>query len=444
MMRSRPPSPGGTRRPFRRRVASWATLACLVALAALAAGALFTPTFVFGSQAGSPHPGPEVVVESSLPAGPGNTAGTTTPAAPTGGASAASAASAPSAGASPVSAAAANLGDLVPSTGDLLVTLPWGSEDGEVGLVQPVEGLVRGPDALAVAPDGRIVVLDSVNCRLVLLNSTGAVTGTVAIPLAEPRFLAVTNERMYVLDCDSDHRLLTLYWSGLQCASAMLPDLPDAVTGLFATSSGPCVEVAHQKVYRISKRAPGRNLGDISDSDGSLLQSGDLTLASISGRPAGSELTRMVSARFAPNTAPLLTSYVTGSTGLVTQSSALQMPVPAGRSIEHLLSLDGDLSQRLVVGARLLDDPDQTAPAALLLTRFMLGPDGSISPATTPDGTSDSLLLLDTSFAYVGQPYTVAPDGRVFQPVATESGYAIFVHTFPGVDPSAQSTGVQP
>ena len=29
-----------------------------------------------------------------------------------------------------------------------------------------------------------------------------------------------------------------------------------------------------------------------------------------------------------------------------------------------------------------------------------------------------------------GSPYVVSPDGRVFEPVATEEGYSIFVHTF--------------
>jgi len=31
----------------------------------------------------------------------------------------------------------------------------------------------------------------------------------------------------------------------------------------------------------------------------------------------------------------------------------------------------------------------------------------------------------------VGQPYVVAPDGRVLQPVAGEDGYSIIVHAFP-------------
>ena len=42
-----------------------------------------------------------------------------------------------------------------------------------------------------------------------------------------------------------------------------------------------------------------------------------------------------------------------------------------------------------------------------------------------------TILLRDSSIVYVGQPYTVAPDGRVYQPIATAAGYRIVVHEFP-------------
>ena len=101
-------------------------------------------------------------------------------------------------------------GSSAASSGVLLATLPWGSGDGQVGLVSPAEGLVRGPEALAVAPDGRIAVLDSVNRRVLVLAVDGAVTGTISLSLQEPRFLAVTNTRIYVLDCDADQRLVQM------------------------------------------------------------------------------------------------------------------------------------------------------------------------------------------------------------------------------------------
>ena len=125
------------------------------------------------------------------------------------------------------------------SAGTALVTLSWGDGDGQVGLERPTEGLTRGPEALAVAPDGRIAVLDSVNRRVMLLDAEGEPTGAVAAPLAEPRFLAVDDDLLYVLDCDADRQLLTLDWDGVTVDTVTLPELSDVVTGLFATSDGP-------------------------------------------------------------------------------------------------------------------------------------------------------------------------------------------------------------
>jgi len=45
------------------------------------------------------------------------------------------------------------------------------------------------------------------------------------------------------------------------------------------------------------------------------------------------------------------------------------------------------------------------------------------------------LLLAESDFAYLGAPYAVAPDGRVFQPVADRSGYTIVVYSFEEVLP---------
>ena len=64
-------------------------------------------------------------------------------------------------------------------------------------------------------------------------------------------------------------------------------------------------------------------------------------------------------------------------------------------------------------------------------------------PASLANGIVDSMLLVDRSGAYVGQPYVVSPDGRVFEPVATEEGYSIFVHTFGADATTGDSTAAQ-
>jgi hypothetical protein len=58
------------------------------------------------------------------------------------------------------------------------------------------------------------------------------------------------------------------------------------------------------------------------------------------------------------------------------------------------------------------------------------GPSGRAPSAAAETSASDELLLADCGFTYLGQPYVVAPDGRVLQPVADETGYRLLVHTF--------------
>jgi len=111
--------------------------------------------------------------------------------------------------------------------------------------------LAQGPQSLAIAPDGRIAILDSVNHRILELDGKGTVTSSVAVPLAEPRFLAVTADRLFVLDCDTDRRLLVLDWAGQAVDSISVPAFDDPVSSLFATDRGPYLELAHQRVYLV-------------------------------------------------------------------------------------------------------------------------------------------------------------------------------------------------
>jgi hypothetical protein len=75
----------------------------------------------------------------------------------------------------------------------------------------------------------------------------------------------------------------------------------------------------------------------------------------------------------------------------------------------------------------------------------------SLAGGTTTSGRPGSktkatgtLLLADSAFAYLGQPYVVAPDGRVFQPIGGESGYSILVYTFGAANGSAAAQEVLP
>ena len=422
-MRQRSPSGSGRRFRARGRVAPALSLLVGASVCALAASALFVPGFVFGAEA----------AEVAEPVAVAETAAAAEPMA------AAEAAEQPATGEPGDAVEGDPDGPAVDETswppaaseGALLVTLPWGSGAGEVGLAKPTEGLVRGPEALAVAPDGRIAVLDSVNRRLVYLDAAGAVTGNTGVPLAEPRFLAVDDKRLYVLDCDADRLLATLDWDGALVGATALPELDDVVTGMFATPRGPSIEIAHDGVFLL--HATGRRVATTAG-----LATTGAVLRPLSGRPVTTDLDKTARVTFAPGRGVRVKSFRVDKDSLsAAQTSEASPAVAPGRAIEHLVSVDGDGRGGLVIGARLADaEQGVRGRAVLALTRVAAAATASRG-ITAPDaGSTDSptMLLADTSLAYVGQPYVVAPDGRVLQPVAGEDGYSIMVHTFPAAE----------
>lgn len=313
------------------------------------------------------------------------------------------------------------------STGTVLTALAWGDGLGEVGLLAPGEGLSRGPEAVAVAPDGRIAILDSVNGRLVLLDATGAFTRNVSVSLGEPRFLAVTDDRMFVLDFDRDRQVVALAWTGEELARFDLPNLDDVVTGLFATERGPCVEIAHETTCVLENDRTSENQD---------------SLSTLPGRPLDRGMSRAVKAGFRPGTGFRVETATMDKRTLKAVARRVAGPdIARGRALEHLVSVDGDGRDGLIVGARLLMDKcSQGSGPGLLVTHLpagALGTRGStpadLSAASAGLKVTDELLLSDSGYAYLGQPYAVAPDGRVIQPIADETGYKLLVHVFPSV-----------
>ncbi|MCX8033626.1 MAG: hypothetical protein N3B14_09655 [Thermoleophilia bacterium] len=325
------------------------------------------------------------------------------------------------------------------SRGKELATLPWGSGPGQVGLVQPTEGLTRGPEALAVSPDGRIAVLDSVNRRVVCLDAAGRYLLAAPVALAEPRFLAVDEQRLYVLDCDADRQLVTLDWQGGVLGTAKLPELPDVVTGLFATSQGACVEVAHDTTFLIPEslcdnttllaQTAGGTEPVPTASEQARARARTVSLKALPGRPIDHELARTVRAQFKPQTGLELTTVDLDKTTLGVRHERIMRPALAlDQPLEHLISVDSDNCGGIIVGARLLNAGSAASgQPALALTRLA----AAQLTERRSNAFKEVLLLSDCSVAYVGQPYVVAPDGRIFQPVALKDGYHILVHEFP-------------
>ncbi len=330
----------------------------------------------------------------------------------------------------------------LPANGDLLVTLPWGNGPGEVGLLEATEGLARGPEALAVAPDGRIAVLDSVNARLLLLDPTGRPLETALIPLSSPRFLAVDDERPYILDCDADRRLVAFDWNGVELGAMALPELSDVVTGLFATDQGPCVDVSHETVVLLTLAGGGYGA-----SAAKSLQPDRAIGRTLAGRPLDQGLRRVTQVTFQPGRNARIKSFdLDGATLKVVQTGDSSPVLAGGRAIEHLVSADGDGAGGMIVGARLLK-PEVSGgrEASLALTRLVAAEvadpsttpaanSATASPSDNAQPTTNIMFLTDSPFAYLGQPYVVAPDGRIFQPWGTEAGYSILVHSFAQVE----------
>jgi hypothetical protein len=329
-----------------------------------------------------------------------------------------------------------------PSPGRQLVTLPWGHEAGEVGLVQPAEGLTRGPEALAVAPDGRIAILDSVNARVVVLAADGSFSGALPVSLSQPRFLAVDNGSIYVLDADTDRQLICLDWQGAQVHAAQIPVFDDVVTGLFATDDAPCIEVAHDQVFAVEFKDNGKQAAGSGALATGVAARADrpaaCSLHAIAGRPLDRDLGKAARIAFKPKDGVKLKRFrVDKKSFKGAQTGSAAPAFGPGKAIEHLVSVDGDGSGGLIIGARLLRSKSDPSDApSLIVGRLAAGADRSnAAPRMT-----DTLTLSDSPFAYLGQPYVVGPDGRIFQPVGTDAGYTIMVYSLPGAPALPAST----
>lgn len=294
------------------------------------------------------------------------------------------------------------------SAGSALVAFPWGDGSGEVGLAAPADGERRGPEAFAVAGDGRIAVLDSVNHRLQLIGPRGEVVRTIPLDLRSPRFLAATPERIHVLDADDDRRLHSFTWDGGLADSAALPPLEGTVTALVLEADGtPVVELDHDRTLPIHRAAGG-------DRTPSSARSEDR------GRPADHSPGKRLGARMESDGVPRV--ELRGPDG--TAERRWRVDPGALDPADHLVSLDADDQGRVVVGMRLRDrgGAGNTEPGRLLLAR--------LEEADAPSAANATLLLTESVYAYLGQPYVVGGDGRVYAPVADPDGYRILVHEF--------------
>jgi hypothetical protein len=297
------------------------------------------------------------------------------------------------------------------SGGSPLFTLPWGDGPGQVGFVRRAEEESRGPEALAVAPDGRVAVLDSVNSRLLLLTPGGDPLAVAPLDLAAPRFLAVDNDRVLVLDADDSLCLLTYSWSGERLADLSVGPFEEPVTALLVDPQGePLIETNHDRVAGPAEFGLDRSA-----------QVGAFGRPTKTGAPGAS-----IGVRMSLGGRP----HVEDRDVVNGRHRAWDLGLRRGGRIDHLVSLDTDTRGRVIVGLRvtsergagaapgaaIADSAASDAAASLLLTRL--------------DEPIQTLLLREESGAYLGAPYVVAPSGLIYQPFATDDGYSIVTHAF--------------
>jgi hypothetical protein len=123
----------------------------------------------------------------------------------------------------------------------------WGSGPRALGREARAEGNAEGPAAIAVTADGALLVLDTVNARLVVADGRGA--RSLPSPLAAPfDVAALPGGKVALLDRLVDRAFAIVDATGKVLVRAPLPGRvgdPGLLTGVFATGDAVCLEREH-------------------------------------------------------------------------------------------------------------------------------------------------------------------------------------------------------
>lgn len=189
-----------------------------------------------------------------------------------------------------------------------LLRAAWGSSEGELGRSRQQEGNAEGPMSLALA--GReLVVVDQVNGRVVRYGEDGRTRSTTSIAATVQDVAVAKDGRMLLLDRLGERAITLVDRSGrpsgrLSLEAAGIAE-PGMVTGMFVDGSNVYVEKEHGALVRVGTTEgepaePGESaLAGRPSKDGSMLVTA--TIASkAAGRVAVNAVDRKTSAlRFA-------------------------------------------------------------------------------------------------------------------------------------------------
>ena len=159
----------------------------------------------------------------------------------------------------------------------LLAFVEWGDSAKQVGKLVPSEGAPEAPMAFDITSDGRVVLLDQVNRRVLFLDEKGEADHFIPLSSATFQDLVVLDEgKLALLDRLVGRQIVVMSPRGVVLGKIPLvgPHIPEggATTALTATPSGLWVEVEHRYSVLVADgqghpitdriRIAGRLLGD--------------------------------------------------------------------------------------------------------------------------------------------------------------------------------------
>jgi hypothetical protein len=161
--------------------------------------------------------------------------------------------------------------------GQVVTEFGWGSGDGQLGKERPDEANPEGPMSLTVDAQGNAWVLDQVNGRLVKVDRSGKVVGSVPVPLQAPQDVVMTKDgKALVIDRLVDKAVAVLGPDGKQLGELKLEgkglEEGGAATGVFTEGDDVFVEREHGDSVLLGNtkgepnkdrpEVPGRPAGD--------------------------------------------------------------------------------------------------------------------------------------------------------------------------------------
>ncbi len=137
-----------------------------------------------------------------------------------------------------------------------IVRASWGNGVDQLGRSRPREGNPEAPASLALDAQGRIVVLDSVNGRIVRYDAQGRVVGTLATTQSAPQEIATARDgSLLVMDRLADKSVAILdadgHLKGELPVTGKGMEQGGSATGLFVDDTGVYVEREHSQLVRI-------------------------------------------------------------------------------------------------------------------------------------------------------------------------------------------------